>query len=252
MQLEFPERQFKELCFHLRELRLDLGASIKECKSLLSISPEHINASETTQLILRVRYDFENLIVRIEHIITSHLSQSLRIVGKVLSNSSLIEIGENLASFETDWNEDINNKSDNVQIKTLAEIYVNLHITFLKFDSVLNQVNHLVLRQIDKGQSYYKLGEALRKIADVVFSQIHPQIVEIYFQSFQLHYTLDPEIAKQDEDWNLLATPLREENHPLARSIGFCPNCGASLTSDDRTFNGSYCENCRTRWIQSA
>lgn len=30
MQLEFPERQFKELRFHLRELRLDLGASIFE------------------------------------------------------------------------------------------------------------------------------------------------------------------------------------------------------------------------------
>jgi hypothetical protein len=86
MQLEFPERQFQELRFHLRELRLDLGASIKECKSLMSVSPELINASETTQLIMRVRYDFENLIVRIEHIITSHLSQSLRIVGKVLSN----------------------------------------------------------------------------------------------------------------------------------------------------------------------
>jgi predicted amidophosphoribosyltransferase len=59
-------------------------------------------------------------------------------------------------------------------------------------------------------------------------------------------------MAKQDEDWNLLATPLHEENHPLGRSLEVCPNCGASLTSDDRTFNGSYCENCRTRWIQSA
>ena len=58
----------------------------------------------------------------------------------------------------TDWNEDINKKSDNVQLKTIAEIYANLQILFLKFDFVLNQVNQLLPEQIDRVQSYYNLG----------------------------------------------------------------------------------------------
>jgi hypothetical protein len=60
--------------------------------------------------------------------------------------------------------------------------------------------------------------------------------------------------AAQEDYWQLLATPLQEEYHPSARSLDSCIpciRCGAKLTADDRTFDGSYCESCRTRWIQS-
>ena len=50
----------------------------------------------------------------------------------------------------------------------------------------------------------------------------------------------------------MLSTPLNENYHPDARRLDFCPNCGAKLTGDDRTFHGSYCEECRTAWSDSS
>jgi len=58
----------------------------------------------------------------------------------------------------------------------------------------------------------------------------------------------DPMAAARRAEEEAWANPVREAEHPAARSLTACPMCGAPLGSDDRTFTGSFCENCGTRW----
>jgi hypothetical protein len=57
---------------------------------------------------------------------------------------------------------------------------------------------------------------------------------------------LDPADASTD----LWPAPKRELSHPDARALTACPFCGAALGQDDRTFTGSFCEACGTRWSE--
>jgi hypothetical protein len=63
-----------------------------------------------------------------------------------------------------------------------------------------------------------------------------------------LHRMLDPEAAADEDRLKELATTLRELPHAEARTLARCPQCGAPLTDGDRTFDGSLCETCGTRW----
>ncbi len=65
-----------------------------------------------------------------------------------------------------------------------------------------------------------------------------------------LHRAADPEAAADEDRADELATPLRELVLADARTLENCPHCGARLTTEDRTFDGSYCENCRTRIVE--
>lgn len=58
----------------------------------------------------------------------------------------------------------------------------------------------------------------------------------------------NPVAAARRAEQEAWAVPVREVEHPAARTLTTCPSCGASLGSDDRTFTGSFCENCGTRW----
>lgn len=46
-----------------------------------------------------------------------------------------------------------------------------------------------------------------------------------------------------------LSTPECELPLAGARTLVACPRCGLSLTGGDRTFDGSFCEACGTRWV---
>ncbi|WP_020641853.1 hypothetical protein [Amycolatopsis balhimycina] len=61
----------------------------------------------------------------------------------------------------------------------------------------------------------------------------------------------DADAARRRRDDELLAVPERTLTHKNPRALATCPHCGAALTSDDRTRDGAYCENCRTRWVPS-
>jgi len=67
-----------------------------------------------------------------------------------------------------------------------------------------------------------------------------------------LHHIADPDAAAAEARDQELATPLREISLEGARSLQTCPHCGAPLGRGDRTFTGSYCENCRTRYFEPA
>jgi hypothetical protein len=67
-----------------------------------------------------------------------------------------------------------------------------------------------------------------------------------------LHHAADPAAAAAEAGEDELTTPLNEVSLDGARALDICPRCGAPLTGDDRTFDGSYCESCRTRFFEPA
>lgn len=58
----------------------------------------------------------------------------------------------------------------------------------------------------------------------------------------------NPTAAAWRAEQEVRSTPVREAEHAAARTLTMCPECGSSLGPDDRTFTGSFCENCGTRW----
>lgn len=65
------------------------------------------------------------------------------------------------------------------------------------------------------------------------------------------HHLVDP-LAAMDEDAEAeAATPLTVGSRSDARELTVCPTCRSALGPDDRTFTGTFCEVCRTRWVAS-
>ena len=195
MHLRLSEYASKELRFQLKELRLDLVASVKECESLLNISFKSISLLEITQFLLKIRYSFESLMTRLEHVITSHLSQCLKIVGQVVNNSLLLELSESLASFENEWSHDLSENLDDISIKIFAKIYINIQHLHLNLISVNEKVNQLLSDLVKSFQLRDSLGENLVKITEEIVSQIQPKVTETYLQSVRLYYALEPPIS---------------------------------------------------------
>ena len=84
--------------------------------------------------------------------------------------------------------------------------------------------------------------------SDPLIDDVHPAVAEAHELAAALHRHLDPAAAGQEDRDLEIATPLRYRRHPRARELEACPHCAAPLEPGDRTFTGSYCENCRTRW----
>jgi hypothetical protein len=59
----------------------------------------------------------------------------------------------------------------------------------------------------------------------------------------------NPEAAQREDFHEVLSIPLHVKIYGDQRSMPLCLTCKSRLTSDDVTFNGYFCENCRTRWI---
>jgi hypothetical protein len=66
------------------------------------------------------------------------------------------------------------------------------------------------------------------------------------------HRLANPVEAADEARCQEISTPLHEREHADARSLDRCPSCGNALESDDRTFDGSFCEGCRTAWYTLA
>jgi hypothetical protein len=244
----FSQDTFNELNFNLKTIGSDLKTLDRDYRYLYE---SDCNSQQVSSIISLL----ENGLL--EHILTYHISESLRIIGEVSSNSLILEESNLFASYEVEIEPDkiFGKNLDDSQIKTPDEIEINLKLIYPYINSIFEQFSLLFEQKITKLQVTTKLEEDLSKIseklveiAEEIVNEIHPKILEVYIQLNQLYYKLNPQIAKEDEEWNILYTPLREQIHPFARSLDICLNCGAVLTNEDRTFIGSYCKNCRTRW----
>lgn len=59
----------------------------------------------------------------------------------------------------------------------------------------------------------------------------------------------NPEAAQEEDLYETFSIPLHVKSYTGNRHILLCPACSSNLNGDDITFNGYFCEKCRTRWI---
>lgn len=93
-------------------------------------------------------------------------------------------------------------------------------------------------------------GRALRALDDPLdWPGALATLAEALETARALHHRLDPFAAMQEEADHLVSVPQQIRPHPGARALDTCPSCDSPLGSGDRTWTGSYCEVCRTRWV---
>jgi hypothetical protein len=88
----------------------------------------------------------------------------------------------------------------------------------------------------------------VRRIVAMLNDLAAPAVRTALTLAVAFHRAADSSAAAEDDRANELAEPLRELPHVEARALTLCPHCGAHLGAGDRTFNGSYCEACRSRF----
>ena len=237
---DFPDTEsFLDLRFHLQELHWDLKSLVKEVESLSPAVPNSAVALRS------IRYGLPGVTGGIEHDASYHLAEALKLTGNSLEKPSLSDLGEQLATQKMDWDADLSvppqeENTDN----PLA-----LHQGIQKLAWLLR----LALEEADKAAfgNSQELEKGLEKLAKLLGSQAWCLVENLYPPAYRLHRAADPVQAAEDDHWQLIATPLHEDYHPLARTLDTCPRCGAAISEDDRTFDGSYCESCRSRWFNS-
>ena len=242
----FPDTEpFKELRFHLKELHWDLTGLLKKVETLSTVMPD------TPQAFGSLRYELMDITSGIQHDISHHLGLTLKLAGQILERPSLLEVGERLVSLEASWDSETPPPSEDRQTNEPSRLQISLKALASDLRLALEATNQVAWSQGEQPRGLGQLDIGLEHLVEVLGSQVWSQSQQLYTQAFQLHRAADPMEAVEEDYWQHLATPRRQEYHSLARSLDFCPHCGAELSSDDRTFNGSYCESCRTAWIQS-
>jgi len=236
-------KSFKDLGFHVNEIYYDLVGLIKSYENLSALNPD------SCQEFLELRIETGCLCIAIEHDTTHHLAEALKLVGKIMENQSILQLGKNLSSLqiEADYRDTI--FSNTRESDGYDSLLAGLRHLIRQLRLVLEKIAEVRSIQEKGTQFLEQLMPLLEDIASILAKQVYPYAVNLHLQAFWLQRVSDPESAKEEDYWQLIATPLREEIHPLANSLDSCPLCGASMT-DCRTFTGSYCESCRTQWSQ--
>lgn len=228
---------FQELRFHLQELHWDLKALVKEIEALSPTIPDNSQAFRT------IRYGLIHLTAGIEHDASHHLAMALKLTGEGLAKPYLSDLGEQLGSQEMDWDRD--------PAVSRADGYPDDPLTLHRGIEQLASVLRRASQEADRSAwgSLEDLENGLKELAEILGSRAWSMVEALYPPAYRLHRAADPVQAAEDDYWQLIATPLHEDYHPLARSLDSCPRCGAPLTEEDCTFDGSYCESCRSRWF---
>ena len=91
--------------------------------------------------------------------------------------------------------------------------------------------------------------DELRSVATRLCDELHPLAARLHAASVILYERSHPDAAEQERRDRERTLARNERTHPDARALTACPHCGASLSAEDRTADGSFCEACGTRWI---
>lgn len=237
---DFPDTEsFRDLRFHLQELHWDLKSLVKEVESL---SPAVPNSAEELRTI---RYGLPGVTAEIEHDASYHLAEALKLAGNGFLKPELSDLGEQLAAKKMDWDDDFYVPAQEGEIDNPLALHQGIQ-------ELASQLR-LAQEQADKAAfgNLQELENGLENLAVLLGSEAWFLVEDLYLPACRLHRAADPVEAAEDDYWKLIATPLHEDYHPLARTLDTCPRCGAAISQDDRTLDGSYCESCRSRWFNS-
>ncbi|MEA5514775.1 hypothetical protein [Nodularia sp. UHCC 0506] len=236
----------EELRFHQRELYWDMTSLVKKMSALLGTFPQ---TSQTFQEVLSGMIDVTS---DIEHDVTHHLAEALKLAGQILGKPSLLELGEQLGCQEINWETLATQLPNDGQIDDSARLHLELQELASNLRFSLDTVAQVANYQGEEATGWEQLEDKLKCLAEVLGTRSWLDAQKLYGQALRLNLEADPDRQARDDYWRMVSTPLNQNYHPSARSLDFCPTCGAILTSDDRTFDGSYCEECRTAWIESS
>lgn len=242
--LGFPTtKSFRDLRFHLKALLSDSINLRKEIEELAGVN------FSTPREFLHLRHEVGGISAGIEHVVSLHYAEMLMLMGQLFHEQAILEQGQQLSSLRMDW--DVRASSEvGVNQHSYSELHSNLRRLISMLQSILEDFQQIAQYHENESKGVKQLEPVLVRLNDILMNQILSECHTLLKQVVELHREADPEAARQEDYWAIVDTPLREEHHPSALSLDSCPYCGAILTIDDRTFDGSYCENCRTNWIQ--
>jgi len=232
-----------ELRFHVRSLLQDLDTTLASLNASLLLSPR-----EPAQM-WQLRDTVGDATVAIEHGIQHHLPRLLELIAATSENDEQEAIRPASAPRETKiGDEDLPLFQPTQEAAVRRELETSLGLVL----KILSEAQH---RFSEVAEMRGNNGRRLRAVA--LQAAAHLRVASVAAQrclalAVALHHIADPDAAAAEARDQELATPLREISLEGARSLQTCPHCGAPLGRGDRTFTGSYCENCRTRYFEPA
>lgn len=217
----------QELRFHLKELYWDMTSLVKKMSALLDTFP---HTSQTFQEVLSGMIDVTS---DIEHDVTHHLAEALKLAGQMLGKPSLLEVGEQLGSQEINWETLATQLPNDGQIDDPASLHTELQELASNLRCSLDTVDQVSNYQGEEATRWKQLEDKLKYLAEVLGTRSWLDAQKLYGQALRLDQAADPERQAREDYWQMISTPLSQNYHPSARSLDFCPTCGAILTSDD-------------------
>jgi hypothetical protein len=228
--------QIRELRFHLRSLQQDLAASIARlelCLPLPAMEPA---------TAWRLRETVATATAAIEHDARHHVQRALDLVSVVSGGAdhAPLEVEPAVMPSLTAPVDPVSGATRDQLERALGDALAAL----ARAQAIIVEI------AATQGDDAATLRARVSIAAETLWRVAWPAAQRCLALAQVLHHAADPAAASDEARADELATPLREVAIDAARSLSSCPRCGAPLAAEDRTFDGSYCESCRTRFFQ--
>lgn len=236
---DFPDsEQIRELRFHVRSLQHDLAATIASLETCLPLPAKDAAA------MWRLRQTIADATAAIEHDARHHVQRALDLV-------SAVSDGADHSPVEVDPvpTPSITFATAPALDDARDQLATDLGVALAVLTRVQTSIAEVAML---RGNDATSLRPRVTSAADTLQRVAWPAALRCLALAQALHHAADPDAAATEARAEELATPVCEMALDGARSLDTCPRCGAPLTADDRTFDGSYCENCRTRFFEPA
>lgn len=234
---DLPDSErIRELRFHLRSLQHDVAATIARLETCLPVP-----ALEPAAM-WRIREIVEDAAAAIEHDARLHAQRALELVSADPAGADRPSVEIESAVTPPLMVAAVPG-ADDTRVQLAKELGVAL-AALARAGTIIVEV------AATRGNETASLRPRLTATAETLQSIAWPATLRSLALARALHHAADPAAAAAEARADELATPLNEIALDGARALASCPRCGAPLTSDDRTFDGSYCENCRSRFFE--
>lgn len=234
---DFPDCEaVRELRFHLRSLQHDLAASITRLQACLPLP-----ATEPAAM-WRLRETIADATSAIEHDARHHIQRAVALVFTVSGEGD-----HHAVEIEPAVTPSLTSDSGPLPEDARDQLAEELGVAVAALARARAAVVEIAAT---RGIDAASLRPRVTRIAETLLRVAWPAALRCLALAQALHRAADPTAAAAEDRAGELATPLHEVALVGARALEICPRCGAPLTAEDRTFDGSCCENCRTRFLE--